>query len=508
MTPAEPSLPVTKNQPTAIPLFNTVIPKPVSVTKGEGVFTLTARTRILCDPDSPSLISLGQYLAQKLSPATGYQFSVASSASASVKDSIYLTLAGGDPSLGEEGYELTITPERVRVSANQPAGVFYGLQTIRQLLPASVENSTPQVGPWQLPAGKVRDYPRLTYRGVMLDVARHFFGVADVKRLIDLIAYYKMNWLHLHLADDQGWRLMINSWPNLALHGGSTQVGGGKGGYYTQVEYADLVAYAQSRYVVIVPEIDTPGHTNAALSSYAELNCDGVAPSLFTETKVGFSTLCISKEITYKFLDDVVREIAALTPSPYIHLGGDEAHSTKKEDYLQYIEKIQPIVEKYGKHMIGWEEIAQCRLLPGTVVQYWSQGFADKAIAQGARLMMSPSNKAYVDMKYDASTPLGLSWAGFINVQDAYTWDPATLVSGVAEDDVLGLEATLWSETVQTMADVEYMLFPRVPGYAEIGWSPAQEKDWNEYRSRLTEHGARLDALGVNFYRSKEVPDW
>ena len=225
-----------------------------------------------------------------------------------------LTTVGSDPALGEEGYELTIAPDGVTITAAGPAGLFYGVQTLRQLLPPQIEQATAQAGPWTLPAGTIRDTPRFEWRGAMLDVARHFFGVADVKRYIDLLAYYKLNRLHLHLSDDQGWRIAINSWPNLAEYGGSTQVGGGAGGYYTQAEYADIVAYAQQRYIMIIPEIDLPGHTNAALASYAELNCNDVAPPLYTGTEVGFSSLCADKAITYTFVDDVMRELAALTP--------------------------------------------------------------------------------------------------------------------------------------------------------------------------------------------------
>lgn len=340
----------------------------------------------------------------------------------------------------------------------------------------------------------------------MLDVARHFFGVDDVKRYIDLMAYYKLNRFHMHLSDDQGWRLMIDSWPDLATYGGSTAVGDGPGGYYTQAEYADIVAYAQSRYIVVVPEIDMPGHTNAALTSYAELNCDGQAPPLYTGTEVGFSSLCIDKEITFAFVGDVIREITALTPGPYVHIGGDEAHSTSAEDYLRFIERVQRIVQENGKQMVGWGEIARSELLPTSVVQHWHGDFAQMAVQQGAKVIMSPASKAYLDMKYDVSTPLGLNWAGYISVQDAYTWDPATQVDGVSEGDVLGVEAPLWSETLETMADVEYMTFPRLPGYAEIGWSPASGRSWDEYRLRLAAHGPRLAALGVNFYRSPSVP--
>ncbi len=315
------------------------------------------------------------------------------------------------------------------------------------------------------------------------------------------MALYKLNRLHLHLTDDQGWRLMIESWPKLAEVGGSTAVNGDPGGYYSQAEYSDLVEYARSRYIDIVPEIDLPGHTNAALASYPQLNCDGKAPALYTGTEVGFSSLCIDSEITYEFLDDVIGELAALTPGPYIHIGGDEAHSTPAEDYRRFMQRVQQIVQAHGKQMLGWAEIAQIELAPGSVVQFWQGDFANRAAAQGVKLIMSPADRIYLDMKYDDSTALGLNWAGNIDVERAYSWDPAKLFPDVGEDDILGVEAPVWTETLRTMDDLEFLVFPRLLGIAEIGWSPAAGRSWDEYRQRLTGHAARLEALGVDFYR-------
>jgi len=374
------------------------------------------------------------------------------------------------------------------------------------MLPAGIEGPAEEAGEYQLATGRIRDYPRFGWRGMMLDVARHFFGVEEVKRLIDLMALYKLNRLHLHLADDQGWRIAIESWPNLAAHGGSTEVGGGPGGFYSQAEYAEIVGYAASRYIVVVPEIDMPGHTNAALASYAELNCDGVARPLYTGTEVGFSSLCIGKEITLRFVDDVVREIAALTPGPYFHIGGDEALATKSEDYVDFIERVQAIVQSYGKQVVGTEEIGQADLLPTSIAQHWATDQIQKAAQQRIKIVMSPATRIYLDMKYDDSTPLGLTWAGTVEVRDAYNWDPATQVEGVAEGDVLGVEALLWTETVETMDDIEFMTFPRLAGLAEIGWSPAAGRSWEEYRMRLGAHGGRWEAMGVDFYRSGQVP--
>ena len=500
--------------PTPIPetnLFNAesidnLIPLPASVKALEGTFTLQSTTSIYVEPGTAEILAIGQYLADKLNPSTGYGLQVKSTTGVPAQGNFYLTTVGGDPALGEEGYELSIDPEAVTLVAYQPAGLFRGIQTIRQLFPPSIESSTLRSGEWKIPAGLIRDYPRFEWRGVMLDVARHFFSVGDVKRYIDLIAYYKMNRFHIHLSDDQGWRIMINSWPRLATYGGNTQVGGGVGGYYTQAEYADIVAYAQARYITVVPEIDMPGHTNAALASYAELNCGGVAATVYTGTRVGFSSLCSDKEITYTFVEDVIRELAKLTPGPYIHIGGDEASSTKAEDFIQFIERVQSIVQSFGKQMIGWEEIGRAKLSNSSIIQFWGSSEDLQLTRQNAKVIVSLASKTYVDMKYTATTPLGQDWAGTIEVSDAYNWDPVTLVEGLPESAILGLEAPLWTETIQTIDQIEYMAFPRVVGYAEIGWSPNAGRNWDEYQIRLGTHGPRLSWMGVDFYPSPQVP--
>jgi len=271
--------------------------------------------------------------------------------------------------------------------------------------------------------------------------------------------------------------------------------------------YSDIVKYAQSRYITIVPEIDMPGHTNAALASYAELNCDGKATELYTGTRVGFSTLCAKKEVTYKFVDDVVREISVLTPGEYFHIGGDESHATKKEDYKLFIEKVQDIVKSHGKTVMVWDEIATTTLTEGAVAQYWAEKEnALAAVKQGSKVLMSPATRTYLDMQYDSTTHLGLHWAAYIEVDAAYNWDPATLVPGIGRENILGIEAPLWSETVTKMDDIEYMVFPRLAGIAEIGWSAPALRDWESYKLRLASHGKKLEAMGVDFYRSKLVP--
>ena len=341
----------------------------------------------------------------------------------------------------------------------------------------------------------------------MLDVARHFFTTDEVKRYIDLIALHKMNRLHLHLADDQGWRIEIKSWPNLTQHGGRGEVGGGAGGWYSQADYADLVAYAASRFITVVPEIDMPGHTNAALSSYAELNCNGRATEAYTGIDVGFSALCVDKEITYRFIDDVVRELAAMTPGPYIHVGGDEVKTLTLRQHAAFITRVQAIVGSHGKQMIGWDEIGPADLDPSTVVQHWRPDQSPAAVAaRGLKVIASPASRAYLDMKYDTGTPIGLDWAARIEARDAYEWDPATLWQGVSETSIVGVEAPLWSETTTNMRDVEFLAFPRLAALAEVAWSRQDRRSWDEFRLRLAAQGPRWTALGVNFYRSPQVP--
>jgi hexosaminidase len=481
-----------------------LIPLPLGV-KGTGDYFVLKPTTVICYQGGYKEVeNIARYLGERLKPATGFNFELVESQEAQ-NFSIYITLTGTEAST-YEGYDLDITKDLLRLSARTPIGLFRGVQTIMQLLPPSIEEKTPQEGPWDIATGTINDRPEYEYRGVMLDVARHFFSVEDVKRLIDQMSYYKMNVLHLHLSDDQGWRIEIKSWPKLTETGGSTEVGGGEGGFYTQDQFADIVRFAADRYITIVPEIEMPSHTNAALASYPELNCNNKAPELYTETQVGFSSLCTKKDITYKFIDDVVREISEISPGPFFHIGGDEANSTQMEDYIPFINKVQDIVISHGKQMIGWDEIANAKLQPTSVAQFWANvKNIHMAVEQGAKVIMSPARKAYLDMKYDENTKLGLHWAAYIEVDSAYMWDPANYAPGITRENVLGIEAPLWTETITNMDEMESMIFPRLPGYAEIGWTPVNLRNWDDYRRRLADHGDRFKALGIDFYESGKV---
>lgn len=481
-----------------------IIPRPATIESTEGYFSLNDKT-VIYYQESDDVERICQYLAGRLRPATGFGLEV--SKSDQVPESgIYLTI-GQTKNVGNEAYDLEINKKYLKLTSNTAEGLFRGVQTIMQLLPASINQDTKQEDKWRISTGFISDYPQYAYRGMMLDVARHFFEPEDVMRLIDHISYYKLNYLHLHLSDDQGWRIEIKSWPRLTEIGGSTEVGGGKGGFFTQEDYTAIVNYAKDRFITIVPEIDMPGHTNAALASYAELNCNGKTTELYTGTNVGFSTLCTKKDITYKFIDDVVREISDLTPGPYFHIGGDESHSTKREDYIPFINKVQDIVTAHGKQVLGWDDIAIATLKPNTVAQYWANvENAKMAVNQGAKILMSPAKKAYIDMQYNKDTKLGLHWAAYIEVDSAYLWDPATIAPGITKDNVIGVEAPLWTETITNIDEIEYMVFPRLPGIAEIAWTAPAQRNWDEYKIRLAKHGERFRVMGIDFYESTLVP--
>jgi hexosaminidase len=494
--------------PAAGPL-HAIVPTPVSVQAGAGEFRVTPTTVIVAPANNAAASTVAKYLSALIGLSAGPEPPKVVTDATSSTDAIRLVLGRVDAA-GDEGYDLAVTPDGVAITANTPAGLFYGVQTFRLLLPPFVDYEAVRPDKNRIvraPAIRVTDHPRFAWRGAMLDVARHFFSVEDVKRFIDLIALYKFNRLHLHLADDQGWRIEIKSRPNLTVRGGVTEVGGGPGGFYTQAQYADLVAYAAERFITVVPEIDMPGHTNAALASYAELNCDGAARQPYTGVEVGFSAFCVDKPATYAFIDDVVREIAAMTPGAYFHVGGDEVKTLKPEQYQQFIEHVQQIVQTHGKQMIGWDEIAPTKLLPTSIVQHWRpEGSPAAAVAQGAKVIMSLANKAYLDMKYDDQTPIGQNWAANISVQDSYAWDPATLVKDVPASALLGVEAPIWTETLATMQDVEFLLFPRLAAIADVAWSQPAGRDWNEFKVRLGAQAPRWSVLGLNFYRAPSVP--
>lgn len=486
-----------------------LIPLPRKLTSNEETFVIYKNTKLYVSKESEAF-AIAERLQSYIREATLLKIPIVKESESrdTSKRGIYIQINPNMKEvLGTEGYSLEINQKQIQLTAKMPAGLERGLQTLYQLMPdtfvVASEHPIEMIG---IPGCTVEDYPEFEYRGAMLDVARHFFSVDDVKRYIDLIAGYKMNTLHLHLADDQGWRIEIKSWPKLTTIGGSTAVGGGDGGFYTQEDYKDLVAYAADRYITIIPEIDMPGHTNAALASYPELNCDGKAPSLYTGMRVGFSSLCVDKELTYTFLDDVIGEIARITPGSYIHIGGDESHATSKKDYITFLDKAQKIVRKHGKYVMGWEDISAATLEKETIVQHWTNAeTAIQGITQGAKVVLSPAPKTYLDMKYDATSRIGLTWAGPTAVDSAYMWKPLELLKGVDKSNILGIESPLWSETAVTMEDIEYLAFPRIIGHAELGWSSTEALSWMSYKKRMQKHRKRLDFQNVQYYKAAKL---
>ena len=476
-----------------------LVPLPSSVTVGSGRFVLGTSTRLVA---SPGAESVAERLAAVLRPSTGLPLVIEGGAATS--SDIALTL-DELAMTGDEGYELEAGDAGISIRAARPAGLYYGCQTLRQLLPADVERGTPAAGvSWSVPAVTIRDAPRFAWRGAMLDVARHFFSVAEVGRFLDLVAYHKLNRLHLHLTDDQGWRVPIDSWPNLTAIGGSTEVGGGPGGAYTKADITELVSYAEARFVTLVPEVDMPGHVNAALASYGELDPSGQPAAPYTGTDVGWSSLWLEGPATAGFVEDVLGEVAQMFPGPYLHIGGDEAKVTPDADYASFVASLEPILAASGKTLVGWEEIGSADLAPPFLAQYWlSDAKALAAEARGAGVIASPAPPADLAMKYAGEAPVGQPYLGFTSVEEAYSWDP--LFADLTDADVVGLEAPLWTETVATLADVELLAFPRLAGHAEIAWSPREGRSWDEYAARLALHGARLEALGVGYYRSPEI---
>ncbi|MDQ0893117.1 family 20 glycosylhydrolase [Agromyces ramosus] len=503
-----------------------IIPAPAQFTLDDApAFVLSAESRLVATGDGAAAVA--ETFAAPARAATGFALPVVDGEAAA--SDIELVVAEREaPGAEPEGYTLESGELGVRIGADTAAGLFRGTQSLRQLLPADIEradaSSPPALG-WAVPAASVADAPRFAYRGSMLDVARHFFPVEDVLSFIDAIALLKLNVLHLHLTDDQGWRIEIDSWPELTGTGAATSAGGDGGGFYTKADYRRIVEYAAERFITVVPEIDLPGHTNAALSAYPELNCDGVAPAPYEGTEVGFSSLCASPEraeATDRFLTDVTRELAEMTPGPWLHLGGDESLATSRDDYLDLVRRITHAGAATGKTVIGWHEMgASAQLPPGTIGQYWSfvepeddaASLTRSFVEQGGAVILSPADVAYLDMKYvdDPQGPLGgrlgLDWAkGPTTLDEAYAWEPTTIVPGLAEADILGIEAPIWTETIGSLSEVEFMLFPRIAAIAEVAWSPRSPRDRESFFTRVAWLGTHLDALGVTYYPVRGVP--
>lgn len=492
-----------------------VVPAPASIEAGGGApFRCDAATGIVGDEDAAAA------LAALFTARTG--------AAPAGEGGIELRVAPGGAA---ESYRLTVDEASVVVEGADPAGLFYGVQTLGQLLARDGAG-------WVIPAVTIHDAPRFAYRGVMLDVARHFHPVETVRAYIDRAAGLKFNALHLHLTDDQGWRLHLDSRPLLTARASATSVGGDPGGFYTKDDYREMVAYAASRHMIVVPEVDMPGHTHAVGLAYPEL----VEPPVITDhireiirdyggeepengvaydgMAVGFSSLRIRDEATYDFVADVFGELASLTPGPYLHLGGDESLGTPAEDFDYFVGRASTIIADLDRVPIAWHEAGSAAdLHPDTVGQYWGfvtpiDGMDDKArafVRNGAQLILSPADAIYLDMKPTAESELGLTWAnGPTSVERAYAWEPSSIIAGIDDADILGVEAPLWTETIRDLAGIDAMAFPRVAAAAEAGWSPATGssdlRTWESFRTRVGALGPLWTALGIGYLPTSEIP--
>lgn len=484
-----------------------MIPKPLKVVATHSAFGLDQNTVIHTSQTATGFPEVGVYLSEKIKWYTELDIPVNSSPAPTDNRVIFIatdSIAFPD----REAYGINITQDSIILTAGTAEGAFRGIQTLRQIIPETSNDTLAETKMWPIPTGTITDNPGFEYRGAMLDVARHFFEVWEVKKYIDLLAYYKINALHLHLTDDQGWRIEIKSWPKLTEIGGKTEVGGGEGGFYTQEEYKDIVAYAAKQYITIIPEVDMPGHTNAASLAYPILNGNGKTIKPYTGTEVGFSTFDARKDTVYAFVDDVVREISEMTPGPYFHAGGDESHVTKKADFDYFVARVNKIVNKYGKRMIGWDEIARTDVDTTAIVQFWdNEKNAAMAVEKGLKVILAPAKKMYLDMKYDTLSKYGLHWAAYIPVDSAYVWTPERYSKEIGKENILGLESPLWSETISNMEELEYLAFPRIIGHAELGWSSEENRNWEDYRVRLGNQTPFLDKMDVKYYPSKLI-DW
>ena len=532
-----------------------VVPKPVSVTTGTGQFTLGPAAQIVAVPGTASAtaaeLAVASDLAAYLRPATGYPLPVETGSPAAGDIALQIGDPGTLPAAGQaEGYQLTTTASTATIEAPAANGLYDGIQTFRQLLPPWIASSTVRPGPWTAPVVSITDYPRYQYRGVMLDIARHYEPPSAVEELIDQVAAYKINVLHLHLSDDQGFRLVINGFPRLTSIGSTGSVGtDGRtedpGGFWTQAQYKAVVADAAAHFITVIPEVDSPGHNNAIImSEYNDtgnpaltanphgINCGQFNPPQWDFTEdVGYSALCPDSPDTWAIMTAIIDQISALTPGPYYDLGGDEVPSTllSAAKYAQFINTEAPLVTKQGKTVMGWADIAGAGTNPpaGSVAEYWQPagGTASgtesgrEAVAKGMKVVMAPANHTYLDQKYvvtaTSSVPaaLGMNWAcpTGCDVSSAYNWDPGSFVSGVTDKNVIGLEGDMWTETIATMSNADYMVFPRLIALAEVAWSPAVQRTatspaYQDFLQRLAAQGNRLQIAGVNFYPSTEVP--
>lgn len=415
--------------------------------------------------------------------------------------------AGPAGSTSEDRYSVEVTARGVTARAAAVSGLHLAVATLAQL-------ARPEVAgvPAHLPPVVVEDAPRYAWRGLSVDIARNFFGPESLQRVIDLAASYKLNRLHLHLTDDQGWRIEIPSRPLLTDISSKTAMNGNPGGYLTLDEYEALQNYAEDRGIVIVPEIDVPGHVNAVTHAYGDLMPDGKETAAYEGMEVGFSKLTYDLETTEPFLRDVFGDLAAATHGDYLHFGGDEVQQMKDGEFGKFVELLERIILDTGKKVAAWHEAAHADVRPETLVQFWDTKHVQlpplqRAAARGTRFIMSPGDHTYLDMKYTPDYPLGQDWAGLVELEDAYVWNPDEAVEGISGDSIVGVEAAIWTETLVTLDELNDMLMPRLPAVAEVAWTRQDDKDWDGFRERLVQHVPAWERDGIVFHRTPQV-EW
>jgi len=517
-----------------------LIPFPAQFNGGEGQFVVNAQTKIIVTAKDAALKPIAQSLINTLKTASKLSLAIAVTAAPTAKNVIYIR-QNKALGLGAEGYKLIVSADRVILETATPQGAFYGIQTIFQLLPAAVFSPAPVENiTWAMPVCQIQDKPRFVHRGLMLDVSRYFMPVSFVKKYIDLLALHKMNVFHWHLTDDQGWRIEIKKYPKLTQIGSKrkeTLVGqysenypqkfDGKenGGFYTQAEIKDVVKYAQSKYVTIIPEIEMPGHSSAALAAYPELGCE---PSKNYEvaTKWGvMNDVYCPTEKTFTFLQDVLTEVFALFPGKYVHIGGDEApkdawkQSTfcqelikklklKDEDELQsyFIKRIEKFVNSKKRAIIGWDEILEGGVAPNATVMSWrgTKGGIEAA-KEKHNVIMTPNTYYYLDYYQANPAKEPLAIGGYLPIEKVYEYDPGAGFSPEEQKYILGIQGNVWTEYMPNPAQVEYMTFPRATAIAEVAWVPSGGKNFEDFATRLKAHLKRLEYLNVNF--SKRILD-
>lgn len=508
-----------------------IIPAPVRLERGAGEFSLNGETRILFQEGNAGAEKTAQFLAEALRPATGLALPVTPSA-VSAENAVFLAVA--ETGLGPEGYRLESTEKGAVITASAAPGLFYGAQTLRQLLPVEVFSASAASGvKWVVPAVTVEDKPRFGWRGMLVDVARHFMPLEALRRMVDVAAMHKMNRIHLHLTDDQGWRVEIKKYPKLTGVGAwraETVVGhaskkpwkfDGKphGGFYTQDELRALVAYAADRHVTLLPEIEMPGHAQAAIAAYPELgNVDEPLP-VHTSWGVNENIFNV-EEGTILFLQDVLAEVIDIFPSEYIHIGGDEAvkDQWEKSPAVQkrmaelgiadeakmqswFIARMNEFLKGKGRKLIGWDEILEGGLGRDATVMAW-RGIdrAVEAARAGNDVVMAPTAYTYLDY-YQAKPkkePLGIG--GYLPLEKVYSFEPLPEeLDSESLSHILGTQCQLWAEYIPTPEHLQYMAFPRACALAEVAWSPRGEKDFTDFTGRLKTHLGRLDGMGVRY---------